>query len=110
MEITEKKQNGVSILSLVGRLDPNTSPQFKEKIFEVIDGGTNNVVLDLEGVDYLSSAGLRVLLEAKKAVAKAGGEIVLCAVRDYIKEVFDVTGFDALFPVAMNAEEALTKL
>jgi anti-anti-sigma factor len=110
MEIIEKKENGVCILSLVGRLDPTTSPQFKDKIFEVLGEGTTSVVLDLEKLNYLSSAGLRVLLEAKKEITKSGGEIVLCSVREYIKEVFDVTGFDSLFPIASDVEKALEKV
>ncbi|MGD8685702.1 MAG: STAS domain-containing protein, partial [Syntrophobacterales bacterium] len=66
MEVVEKKQNGICILGLLGRLDSNTSPEFEKKIFEVIEDGTKSLIVDFESLDYISSAGLRVLLKATK--------------------------------------------
>jgi anti-sigma B factor antagonist len=66
MEVVEKNQNGICILGLLGRLDSNTSPEFEKKIFGVIEDGTRNVIVDFESLDYISSAGLRVLLKAAK--------------------------------------------
>lgn len=107
MEVIEKRQDGVSILTLVGRLDANTSAAFREQLLEIIKNGTNNIILDCERLDYISSAGLRIVLEASKQVKQVEGKVVLCSLQDYIKEVFEVAKFDAFLPIATTVEEAL---
>jgi len=109
MEVVEKRQEGICILGLLGRLDSNTSPEFEKKIFEVIDDGTKSVVVDFASLDYISSAGLRVLLKAAKELKRSEGKIVLCSMKDYIKEVFEIAGFVALFPITSSVGEAVKK-
>ena len=99
MEVVEKKQNGICILGLLGRLDSNTSPEFEKKIFGVIQDGTKSLIVDFESLDYISSAGLRVLLKATKELKRSDGKIVLCSMKEYIKEVFEIAGFVSLFPI-----------
>ena len=110
MEVIEKKQEGMSILRLLGRLDSNTSPDFEKKVFEVIEDGTTRLVVDFEDLDYISSAGLRVVLKAAKSVKRSDGKIVLCSMKDYIKEVFEIAGFVSLFPIASTLDGALKEL
>ena len=107
MEVTEKKQNGISILGLLGRLDSNTSLEFERKLFEVIEDGNKSVIVDFAGLDYISSAGLRVLLKATKELKRTEGKIVLCSMKDYIKEVFEIAGFVVLFPIVSSMDDAL---
>lgn len=89
----EKKENGSEITILpIGRLDSNTAPQLEAEIQGCMDA--EKLILDFEGLEYLSSAGLRVLLSAHKAFMKKGnGELVICHVNETIHEVFEVTGF-----------------
>ena len=68
MEVTERRQDGICILSLTGRLDANTSTGFQQQLLQIIEDGTDNIVLDCENLDYISSAGLRVVLVAIKQV------------------------------------------
>jgi len=107
MEVVEKKQNGICILGLLGRLDSNTSPEFEKKIFGVIEDGTRNVIVDFESLDYISSAGLRVLLKAAKELKRSDGKIVLCSMKEYIKEVFEIAGFVSLFPIVSSVGDAI---
>jgi anti-sigma B factor antagonist len=107
MEVIEKKQDGICILTLSGRLDASSSSEFREKIFQIIEDGTNRVILDCENLDYISSAGLRVVLEATKEIKQNNGEIMLCALQDYIKEVFEVAQFDAFLSIGDTLEEAI---
>ena len=107
MEVLEKRQDGICILGLLGRLDSNTSPEFEKKIFEVIDDGTKSVVVDFASLDYISSAGLRVLLKAAKELKRSEGKIVLCSMKDYIKEVFEIAGFVSLFPITSSVGDAV---
>lgn len=90
----EKTENGNEItLMPVGRLDSTTAPQLEAQINEDIEGA-EKLILDFQGLEYLSSAGLRVLLGAHKAFMKRGsGELVICHVNETIREVFELTGF-----------------
>lgn len=90
----EKKINGDEITILpVGRLDSNTAPQLEAQVNESINDA-GKLILDFEGLEYLSSAGLRVLLAAHKTFLKKGsGELIIRHVNETIHEVFEVTGF-----------------
>lgn len=91
MKIT-KTQNGNSLcLALEGRLDTNTAPELETSIKNSIDG-TEKLTIDMAALDYLSSAGLRVLLGAQKIMNKQGSMRVT-HVNDTIMEIFEVTGF-----------------
>ena len=107
MEVIEKKQDGICILTLQGRLDASSSSEFREKILQIIEDGTNRVILDCENLEYISSAGLRVVLEATKEIKRNDGKIMLCALQDYIKELFEVAQFDAFLPIGDTLEEAI---
>lgn len=91
MEIIKKKIESELNVALVGRLDTTTAPQFEAELKQNIDGITR-LVLDFEKLEYMSSAGLRVLLAAQKVMNKQG-EMVIKNVNDVIAEVFEVTGF-----------------
>jgi anti-sigma B factor antagonist len=107
IEISEKKQDGTMILSVKGRVDSNTSPAFEQKILELIKCGEARFVLNFEELDYISSAGLRVLLKAVKDLKKSNGALHLCCIKDYIKEVFVMSGFDAFLPIHATVEDSL---
>lgn len=90
----EKTVNGKEItLMPAGRLDTTTAPQLEEQINATI-GDAEKLILDFQNLEYLSSAGLRVLLGTHKAFLKrGGGELVICHVNETIHEVFELTGF-----------------
>lgn len=88
----DKKQNGSELtLTLTGRLDTTTAPQLEEALKESI-GGIEALEFDFGALEYMSSAGLRVLLAAQKMMNKQG-KMVVKNVNDVIMEVFEVTGF-----------------
>ena len=109
MEIIERTHEDISIFSLKGRLDSNTSPGLEEKIFDAIQNGSSKMILDFEALDYISSAGLRVINKTTKQLKNNEGQLILCSMQDYIKEVFEITGFDSFLPIVSNCDEALTK-
>jgi anti-sigma B factor antagonist len=110
MEIIETKQNEINIFKLSGRLDSNTSPTLEKKIAEAIKSGAKNMVLDFENLDYISSAGLRIILKTTKDLKRNEGRIVLCAMQDYVKEVFEIAGFDSFLPIVSTMDDALTRV
>ena len=88
----EKNLNGTELtFTIVGRLDSTTAPDLETEIKQNI-GGVEKLVLDFAGLDYLSSAGLRVLLATQKVMNKQG-EMVIKNVNATINEIFEVTGF-----------------
>ena len=91
MTIEIKKNAGEAIVEVAGRLDTMTAPVLEQKIAEETQG-IKNLVLDLKGLEYISSAGLRVLLGAQKKMQKIGGMKVI-NVCEIVMEVFEITGF-----------------
>ena len=90
--VIEKNLNGTELnLTIVGRLDTTTAPQLEAEIKESI-GGVEKLTLDFASLEYLSSAGLRVLLAAQKVMNKQG-DMVIKNVNETINEIFEVTGF-----------------
>lgn len=88
----DKQLNGSELtIALTGRLDTTTAPELENAIKENIAGITN-LVMDFAGLEYLSSAGLRVILSAQKTMNKQG-EMVIRNVNETINEVFEITGF-----------------
>lgn len=107
MEVTEKRQNGVIILVPKGRLDSSTSDDFEKKLLGLVGSGETSLVIDFKDLDYISSAGLRVLLKAAKELKKKNGQIAFCAVKDYIREIFELSGFVSFFPIHPTLEDSL---
>ena len=91
MTIEIKKNNQETIIEIVGRLDTITAPALDKTISEDI-GDTRNLVLDVKGMEYISSAGLRVLLSAQKKMQKIGS-MKVTGVCEEVMEVFEMTGF-----------------
>lgn len=91
MEITKSLKDKSLTLSIAGRLDTTTAPQFEKAIDESISGVTA-LIIDMKNLEYISSAGLRVILKAQKAM-NSQGSMKLVNVNDMIMDVFDITGF-----------------
>ena len=91
MTIEIKKNAEATIIEIIGRLDTTTAPALDKAINEDI-GDTKNLVLDVKGMEYISSAGLRVLLGAQKKMQKVGS-MKVTGVCEEVMEVFEMTGF-----------------
>lgn len=97
MNIAKERNGNSMILTLEGRLDTTTAPQLEEVISKDLDG-IESVTMDFKQLDYLSSAGLRVILAAQKKMNKQG-EMVIRHVNETIMEVFEVTGFSGILNI-----------
>lgn len=107
MDITETKHDQYSVFKLNGRLDSNTAMGFEQKLFESIENGAQRLILDFQDLDYISSAGLRVILKATKSLKTTDGKLVLCSMQDYVKEVFEISGFDSFLPIEPTLDDAV---
>lgn len=91
MEIATSEENGKVRLSLSGRLDTTTAPQLDEALRAL--EASSDIALDFTDLEYLSSAGLRVLLSAQKRTTASGGALRICNANESTLEVFEITGF-----------------
>ncbi len=97
LNIEKTLENGTAVFALEGRLDTSTAPELEQALREVLDG-VKNLTLDFRKLDYVSSAGLRVLLSAQKIMNKQG-EMKLIHVSEAVMEIFEVTGFSEILTV-----------
>ena len=109
MTVRDEKLGEVWAVTPAGRIDSVTSPSFEEAIGRGLAAGERRVVVDLGGVEYISSAGLRVLLVAAKRLRDAGGRLVLCRLNEPVRQVFDLAGFLPLFAIEASREGALAQ-
>ena len=97
LKVNKTIENGKAVFELEGRLDTVTAPDLEKELKDSIDGITD-LLLDFEKLEYISSAGLRVLLSAQKIMSKQGS-MKLTNVNDTIMEIFEVTGFSDILTI-----------
>lgn len=107
MDITTRIRDGVNVVYLSGSLDTNTSSQAETRIKKLIDWGSMKILIDLSGIDYISSAGLRILLVVSKKLNKIGGKLRLCSLNETVQEVFDISGFTMIFDLFESEDQAM---
>jgi len=110
MDITTRTQNGVALVALAGKLDSNTSPQAQQALDAILASGAKQMVVDFTALDYISSAGLRVLLGTAKRLSGAGGALRLFGLNETVREVFDISGFSTILAVSATEADALKGL
>jgi anti-sigma B factor antagonist len=100
MNISKSNTGNTTTLSLQGRLDTVTSTQLANELNSVFVGEAINLIFDFTELEYISSAGLRVLLAAQKKINALGTEMKIVGANDMVKEVFDVTGFSGIMSIS----------
>lgn len=104
MDITTETIGAVAVLAVLGRVDSVTAKPFEERLLGIIGDGLPALIVDFTGVDYISSAGLRVLLVAAKRSKAMHCKFALCALPAAVHEVFEISGFGAI--IAIHADRA----
>ena len=97
MSINKEKNGSELVLTLEGRLDTTTAPMLEKELKQEI-GGVNLLIMNFAGVEYISSAGLRVLLAAQKVMNRQG-QMIIRSVNDTIADIFEITGFSDVLTV-----------
>jgi anti-anti-sigma factor len=110
MNISTRTQGDVTIVAFAGNLDSNTSPQAQQALDGVLAGGCRKLVVDFSALDYISSAGLRVLLGAAKRLGGADSALRLCGLNETVREVFQISGFSTILNVYPTEADALQGL
>lgn len=108
MEIRETTADDIVVLEVDGRLDTKTAHTLEKKLLELLGAAQVRILIDMAPLEYLSSAGLRVLLMlGKKLNGTDNGNLVLCGMNESVREVFDIAGFTSVFTIRATRAEAL---
>lgn len=110
MEMQTEVHGDVAVVNVSGRLDITTAPLLETALKPIIEGETRALVVCLRGVDYVSSAGLRVLVSCARALKHDSRPLFVTAVQPYVHEVFEVAGLLEVFNLARDNDEALQAL
>jgi anti-anti-sigma factor len=110
MQIVEARTAGVDVLAPRGRIDSTTATRLDERLAPLVAAARPRVVVDFSGVDYISSAGLRIMLLAARRVEETGGHLALCGMGDAVRQVFYLAGFLPLFFICATRDEAVTSI
>lgn len=106
MDIRIDRDGNDMVVSILGRMDAVTAPDFDQKVGNWIADGEKRFVVDLSELEYISSAGLRSMLSMAKKLKQNQGALALCGLKGVVKEVFDVSGFSSIFNICVNVVEA----
>ena len=107
IEVAEERDTGALVLLPVGRLDSANARAFESIVMDHIGNGEQHLIVDFSRLDFISSAALRVILLAARALQASKGQIVLCAMKNHIKDVFLISGFDRIISIKKSRKAAL---
>jgi anti-sigma B factor antagonist len=107
MEINASEMKRVQLFEVIGRVDSSNAAELGSALDKVVDDGKANLVLDLGGVDYMSSAGLREMVRVLKRVKRTGGDLRIANPSDRVKEVLELAGLDTIFEIYPTQVEAV---
>lgn len=107
MSVTREKNGEILIASAAGQINSANAAELETCLLEWVQEGEHKWVLDMAGVEYISSAGLRVVLLLAKRLKQNGGHLVLCSLQPHVLEVFDISGFLSILDVADSRDAAL---
>ena len=113
MEITHKSLTRVDVLTLTGRMDASSAPELEQQIDQLFDQGRYRIVLDLSGLEYIASPGLRVLREVRQQARdweisdREYGDVRIANLTQRVRETFELTGFSSFFENYSDTVEAV---
>ena len=108
MQISSESMENATVVRIEGNLDTNTSGEAHDHVNSAIDDGAEKIVVSLEKVDFVSSAGLRILLATAKRLSASGGSLRICGLNETVTEVFEISGFSTILNVFPSETEALS--
>lgn len=107
MNIESERRDGISFLTVTGRIDGHAAPQFELFLTDAVARGEHGVVVDFSAVEYVSSAALRAVLVGARAAKARKRTIALYGLTEFVNEVFSLSGFDKIVPLVETEEEAI---
>jgi len=110
MDINHVNEGEITIVTVNGRLDATTAPVADKTIKKILERDCSRMIFDFSTLDYLSSGGLKVILGAAKELKRKEGQIVLCSLTNFVKEIFVVSGLNSLIPITESLESGIEQM
>lgn len=107
--IQRSTANHLTVLALEGYLDAHTAPDFENAVQKELDAGNRRLIVDCQGLSYISSAGLGVFMSFLEEIRDAGGDIKICGPSPKVMQVFEILGFPALFDMLSDVPAAVRR-
>lgn len=107
MNLKTDKVGNFMVLKIKGRIDTIHSPVLENEIHQIFDSGENNLIINCQAMNYISSSGLRVFLVALKKAKAMNGKLYLCEMQPAIQEIFRISGFSNLFKIYATQEDSI---
>ena len=108
MDVTVSSKNNAMIVAVKGRLDTAGSSELEDWANKTIAPPSCNILMDFSQLDYISSAGLRTILNISKLTDKHSFKFSICSAQDHIREVFEISGFDSFIPLYKSVDDCLS--
>jgi len=110
MELNARKEGDALVVSVKGRIDAITAPDFEKYLTEQADKSEKSLVVNMKELYYISSAGLRAVLGAAKKLKEKRGDMILAEVQDTVREVFEIAGFSTFLKIFDTEKSALEQI
>jgi anti-sigma B factor antagonist len=110
VNVREEREGEIIVLEPLGRIDSTTAPMIGDRLSALLGARGTSLVLDFKSLEYISSAGFRVILLAAKQADAAGSRFVLCNITGKVRQIFELAGFLDLLPIHASREESLASL
>jgi len=110
MDLIETNDGKITVVEPRGRIDSATAKEFGERLSRLLNAGRNQLVIDLHNITYISSAGFRQLLIAKRSMQDRDGKLALCGVSGEVKRLFDIGAFGELLPIYPTREAGVASV
>jgi anti-sigma B factor antagonist len=107
VKITTRQEDTVLVVEIAGQLDTQSSGEASDRLSEIVDNGHKKVLLNLEQLSFISSAGMRVILRTSRSLEEQAGKLKVCGASGLVTEVFTVAGFNILLNLSENEASAL---
>jgi anti-anti-sigma factor len=110
MEAQVEEKGDIIVVRVQGRLDAASSPQLEKKLNSIVESGHFKLILNLGGVDYLSSAGMRLMLSVSKKLKHLEGKVVACSLNEDVMDVIKMAGFHQVLELYPTEEESFNHI
>jgi anti-anti-sigma factor len=110
MDINHMREGEVEIITVNGKLDADTAPVADKIVKKILDGDCLRMLFDFSALEYLGSGGLRIILGATKELRRKHGQIVVCSLSKFVREIFEVSGFNSVVPITDTVESGIKQL
>ena len=108
LSLSTRAERGRTVVEVIGEIDVYTAPKLREQLAELVDSGRHDIVVDMQGVEFLDSTGLGVLVGGLKRVKQHDGSMNLVCTQERILKIFRITGLTKVFPIHGSVPDAIS--